>query len=75
MVLNERTAHSVHLATLEEKGLPIRVGRSNEESEGKKRTTPGIPRWSPTRVLVWRSPAYRWESGRDPEFSDVYGRT
>ncbi|OIW33312.1 hypothetical protein CONLIGDRAFT_628188 [Coniochaeta ligniaria NRRL 30616] len=37
--------------------------------------TPGIPRWSPTRVLVWRSSAYLWESGRDPEFSDVYGRT
>ena len=40
-----------------------------------KRTTPGIPRWSPTRVLVWRLPAYLWESGRDPELSDIYGRT
>jgi hypothetical protein len=41
----------------------------------QKRTTPGIPRWSPTRVLIWRSSACLWESGRDPEFSDVYGRT
>ncbi|OIW24922.1 hypothetical protein CONLIGDRAFT_75840 [Coniochaeta ligniaria NRRL 30616] len=40
-----------------------------------KRTTPGIPRWSPTRVLVWRLSAYLWESGRDPELSDIYGRT
>ena len=45
-------------------------------AKGKqKRTTPGIPRWSPTRVLVWPSPVYRWESGRDPEFSGVCGRT
>ena len=43
--------------------------------EQQKRTTPGIPRWSPTRVLVWPSPVYRWESGRDPEFSGVCGRT
>ena len=26
------------------------------------------------RSLVWRSPVYRWESGRDPEFSTIYGR-
>ncbi|KAJ9165434.1 hypothetical protein NKR19_g300 [Coniochaeta hoffmannii] len=45
------------------------------KEEGFARTTPGIPRWSPTRVLVWRSSAYLGESGRDPEFSDVYGRT
>ena len=41
----------------------------------KKRTTPGI-RWSsPTQLLVWRSPVYLRESGRDPEFSGAYGRT
>ena len=40
----------------------------------KVHTTPGIPRSSPTRVLVWLSLAYLWESGRDPEFSSGYGR-
>ena len=40
----------------------------------KKHTTPGIPRSSPTLVLIWRFPACLWESGRDPEFSGSYGR-
>ena len=40
----------------------------------KKHTTPGI-RWSSaTQLLVWRSLACLWESGRDPEFSSTYGR-
>ncbi|KAK1991332.1 hypothetical protein LX36DRAFT_590708 [Colletotrichum falcatum] len=40
----------------------------------QKHTTPRI-RWSsPTQLLVWPSPAYLWESGRDPEFSGGYGR-
>ena len=37
-------------------------------------TTPGIRWWSPTQLLVWRSLACLWESGRDPEFSSSYGR-
>ena len=41
----------------------------------QKRTTPGI-RWSsPTQLLIRPSLAYLWESGRDPEFSNGYGRT
>ncbi|KAK0639241.1 hypothetical protein B0T16DRAFT_422714 [Cercophora newfieldiana] len=37
-------------------------------------TTPGI-RWSsPTQLLIRPSLVYRWESGRDPEFSSGYGR-
>ncbi|CEF78659.1 unnamed protein product [Fusarium graminearum] len=33
-------------------------------------TTAGI-RWSsPTQLLIRPLPAYLWESGRDPEFSD-----
>ncbi|KAK1447741.1 hypothetical protein CMEL01_09580 [Colletotrichum melonis] len=40
----------------------------------QKRTTPGI-RWSsPTQLLIRPSLAYLWESGRDPEFSNGYGR-
>ncbi|KAK3373016.1 hypothetical protein B0T24DRAFT_249156 [Lasiosphaeria ovina] len=40
----------------------------------KRHTTPGI-RWSSaTQLLVWPSLACLWESGRDPEFSNGYGR-
>ncbi|KAK1638964.1 hypothetical protein BDP81DRAFT_194122 [Colletotrichum phormii] len=40
----------------------------------QKHTTPGI-RWSsPTQLLIRPSLAYLWESGRDPEFSNGYGR-
>ncbi|KAH7268292.1 hypothetical protein B0J15DRAFT_230198 [Fusarium solani] len=40
----------------------------------QKHTTAGI-RWSsPTQLLIRPSPAYLWESGRDPEFSGGYGR-
>jgi hypothetical protein len=41
---------------------------------GKKHTTGGIPRWSPTLVLVARFSAYVWQSGRDAQFSLTYGR-
>jgi hypothetical protein len=34
-----------------------------------KHTTGGIPRWSPTLVLVARFSAYVWQSGRDASFS------
>jgi hypothetical protein len=40
----------------------------------KKHTTGGIPRWSPTLVLVARFSAYVWQSGRDAQFSLTYGR-
>ncbi|KAK1719714.1 hypothetical protein BDP67DRAFT_131108 [Colletotrichum lupini] len=40
----------------------------------KKHTTPGM-RWSsPTQLLIRPSLACLWESGRDPEFSNGYGR-
>ncbi|KAK2034253.1 hypothetical protein LX32DRAFT_418056 [Colletotrichum zoysiae] len=53
--------------------------RSNATKEGRTKhkivhTTPGI-RWSsPTQLLIRPSLAYLWESGRDPEFSNGYGR-
>jgi hypothetical protein len=40
----------------------------------KRHTTGGIPRWSPTLVLVARFSAYVWQSGRDAQFSLTYGR-
>ena len=43
--------------------------------ENTKRTAAGIPTWSPTVVLICRSTAYVWQSGRDAQFSADYGRT
>ncbi|KAG9512493.1 hypothetical protein KCU93_g10320, partial [Aureobasidium melanogenum] len=34
----------------------------------------GIPTWSPTVVLICRSTAYVWQSGRDAQFSADCGR-
>jgi hypothetical protein len=45
-----------------------------EDKNGQKHTTGGIPRWSPTLVLVARFSAYVWQSGRDAQFSLTYGR-
>ena len=50
-------------------GLP-----SMETAKRQKHTTGGIPRWSPTLVLVARFSAYVWQSGRDAQFSLTYGR-
>jgi hypothetical protein len=44
------------------------------EDQKRKHTTGGIPRWSPTLVLVARFSAYVWQSGRDAQFSLTYGR-
>ncbi|KAH0260754.1 hypothetical protein KCU91_g14432, partial [Aureobasidium melanogenum] len=40
-----------------------------------KRTAAGITTWSPTVVLICRSTAYVWQSGRDAQFSADCGRT
>jgi hypothetical protein len=45
-----------------------------ERNKRQKHTTGGIPRWSPTLVLVARFSAYVWQSGRDAQFSLTYGR-
>ncbi|CAL3967060.1 unnamed protein product [Diplocarpon coronariae] len=34
----------------------------------------GIRWWSPTQLLICRSEACVWQSGRDAQFSSVYGR-
>ena len=58
----------IHLRSLEKKRSDIRL------SKRQKHTTGGIPRWSPTLVLVARFSAYVWQSGRDAQFSLTYGR-
>ena len=40
----------------------------------KIHTTAGIRWWSPTQLLICRSEACVWQSGRDAQFSSVYGR-
>lgn len=40
----------------------------------QKDSAPGIPRWSPTPVLLGRTVAYVWQIGRDAQFSTDYGR-
>ncbi|KAH0261071.1 hypothetical protein KCU91_g14242, partial [Aureobasidium melanogenum] len=40
-----------------------------KQKKNTKRTAAGIPTWSPTVVLICRSTAYVWQSGRDAQFS------
>ena len=50
------------------------VGHQQHDGQKQKHTTGGIPRWSPTLVLVARFSAYVWQSGRDAQFSLTYDR-
>ncbi|KEQ89923.1 hypothetical protein M438DRAFT_17024 [Aureobasidium pullulans EXF-150] len=50
-------------------------GDSMKQKKKQKRTAAGIPTWSPTVVLICRSTAYVWQSGRDAQFSADCGRT
>jgi hypothetical protein len=54
------------------------VNRKTKEQKkkdvSKKHTTVGIRWWSPTQLLIYRSEACVWQSGRDAQFSSVYGR-
>ena len=52
-----------------------RVGRRvKKPKKVQKHTTAGIRWWSPTQLLICRSEAYVWQSGRDAQLSSVYGR-
>jgi hypothetical protein len=51
-----------------------RRGGQQKAAKRRKHTTGGIPRWSPTLVLVARFSAYVWQSGRDAQFSLTCGR-
>jgi hypothetical protein len=55
--------------------MAVSAKSGTEESVKTKRTAAGIPTWSPTVVLICRSTAYVWQSGRDAQFSADYGRT
>ena len=59
----------VCVETTEKAKEPVSTGTKT------KRTAAGIPTWSPTVVLISRSTAYVWQSGRDAQFSAAYGRT
>ena len=54
--------------------IMLRCGEPGAKRDDQKHTTGGIPRWSPTLVLVARFSAYVWQSGRDAQFSLTYGR-
>ncbi|KAG9625823.1 hypothetical protein KCU95_g19326, partial [Aureobasidium melanogenum] len=47
---------------------------TQKEMQKQKHTAAGIPTWSPTVVLICRSTAYVWQSGRDAQFSADCGR-
>jgi hypothetical protein len=51
----------------------LHIGRRRTKKE-VKHTAAGIPTWSPTVVLICRSTAYVWQSGRDAQFSADCGR-
>jgi hypothetical protein len=53
----------------QDKDLPGKKKKRNQ-----KHTTAGIRWWSPTQLLICRSEAYVWQSGRDAQCSSVYGR-
>ncbi|KAG9867097.1 hypothetical protein KCU77_g1034, partial [Aureobasidium melanogenum] len=46
-----------------------RKKRTKKAYRDAKHTAAGIPAWSPTVVLICRSTAYVWQSGRDAQFS------
>jgi hypothetical protein len=53
---------------------PTKTKRANGSAKKQKHTTVGI-RWSsPTQLLIHRSEACVWQSGRDAQFSLVCGR-
>jgi hypothetical protein len=56
------------------KDIALNTSKDLAKRDLKKHTTGGIPRWSPTLVLVARFSAYVWQSGRDAQFSLTYGR-
>jgi hypothetical protein len=52
--------------------LRTKRGNALTPKKSKRHPTGGVPRWSPTLVLVARSSAYVWQSGRDDQFSLTY---
>jgi hypothetical protein len=56
----------------------IIIGHSPVKEQKKQKrnehTTARIRWWSPTQLLIRRSVACVWQSGRDAQYSTVYGR-
>ena len=67
-----------HVIRLKKRGSPRKSLSphkiSTKRKTQKKHTTAGIRWWSPTQLLICRSEACVWQSGRDAQFSSVYGR-
>jgi hypothetical protein len=79
--LGSTTAQNTATASIYNKGDKERPEKQRgwrlrrSAKRNAKRTAAGIPTWSPTVVLICRSTAYVWQSGRDAQFSADYGRT
>ena len=69
-----RTQVLSHSSILPRDGVSVSNDGKPKKKKSQKHTTGGIPRWSPTLVLVARFSAYVWQSGRDTQFSLTYGR-
>jgi hypothetical protein len=54
--------------------LKVSLGVLFRPAKKQKHTTAGIRWWSPTQLLICRSEACVWQSGRDAQLSSVYGR-
>jgi hypothetical protein len=73
--LEKKTSISMdgHAALIHgERASSFREAKDGEQKT--KHTAAGIPTWSPTVVLICRSTAYVWQSGRDAQFSADCGR-
>jgi hypothetical protein len=69
-----KRGHVIFEGTSTRYSSPATMNPLRAKKKEQKHTTGGIPRWSPTLVLVARFSAYVWQSGRDAQFSLTYGR-
>ncbi|PVH68231.1 hypothetical protein DL98DRAFT_632982, partial [Cadophora sp. DSE1049] len=65
---------SIHTQFPDKAVLNLNHRKIESKKRSKKHTTAGIRWWSPTQLLICRSEACVWQSGRDAQFSSVCGR-
>jgi hypothetical protein len=51
--------------------VSLKIPTEKKGPKNQKHTTAGIRWWSPTQLLICRSEACVWQSGRDAQFSSV----